>query len=441
MWRALLCIVVAVCVLLAAAGTPARALYAGTPVAVLFEEFKETYQRAYETLAEERQRLANFQRNLERMREYQAKNPHATFGITKFFDMSEEEFAARYLSGAAHFMKAKEFARQHYRKVSADVSTAPPSKDWRDEGAVTRVKDQGSCGSCWAFSAVANIESQWKLAGHMLVGLSEQQLVSCDNVDSGCSGGLMLQAFDWLLRNANGSVFTEKSYPYTSGNGDVPDCLEDEDLVIGAHIDGHVTLKSNEDAMAAWLAKNGPISIAVDATSFQFYKSGILTECNGTQLNHGVLLVGYNMAGKVPYWIIKNSWGEEWGEAGYVRVVMGTNACLLTEYPVSVVVSSGATAAPDTTSTQTPDETLVVEEMMCSDLFCREECNKTSFPTNMCQKSETGGSFLLQCGADVILMRTYPTPDCTGIPKLTAIPEGVCLLKSPGTSKNLCVFT
>ncbi|CAG9569404.1 cathepsin L-like protease [Leishmania major strain Friedlin] len=341
--RAALCAVAVVCVVLAAACAPARAIYVGTPAAALFEEFKRTYQRAYGTLTEEQQRLANFERNLELMREHQARNPHARFGITKFFDLSEAEFAARYLNGAAYFAAAKQHAGQHYRKARADLSAVPDAVDWREKGAVTPVKNQGACGSCWAFSAVGNIESQWAVAGHKLVRLSEQQLVSCDHVDNGCGGGLMLQAFEWVLRNMNGTVFTEKSYPYVSGNGDVPECSNSSELAPGARIDGYVSMESSERVMAAWLAKNGPISIAVDASSFMSYHSGVLTSCIGEQLNHGVLLVGYNMTGEVPYWVIKNSWGKDWGEKGYVRVTMGVNACLLTGYPVSVHVSQSPT--------------------------------------------------------------------------------------------------
>ncbi|GET86214.1 cysteine peptidase B [Leishmania tarentolae] len=352
--RVLLCVAAVVCVLLAAACTPVRALYVGTPAATLFEEFKRTYRRAYGTLAEEQQRLANFKRNLELMRVHQAKNPHARFGITKFFDLSEAEFAARYLSGAAYFTEAKKYARRKYRKAHVDLSAVPDAVDWRTVGAVTPVKDQGACGSCWAFSAVGNIESQWFLAGHPLVNLSEQQLVSCDDVDSGCSGGLMSQAFEWLLNNTNGNVYTEDSYPYLSANGYAPECSNSDELAVGAQIDGHVVIESNEDEMAAWLAKNGPIAIAVDATAFMSYEGGVLTACNGEQLNHGVLLVAYNTTGELPYWVIKNSWGASWGEDGYVRVAKGTNECLLMSTPCPRMCRR----APPLTPARPPQRTL-----------------------------------------------------------------------------------
>ncbi|KAG5485810.1 hypothetical protein LSCM1_07223 [Leishmania martiniquensis] len=441
-WRAFLCVLAAVCVLLATAGTPARGIDVGTPAAVLFEEFKETYQRVYGTLEEELQRLENFKHNLEVMKEHQARNPHATFGITKFFDLSEEEFSARYLNGAAYFTKAKQFASQHYRKAPVDLSTMPAEKDWRKVGAVTPVKDQGACGSCWAFSAIGNIESQWHLAGNTLVSLSEQQLVSCDDMDSGCNGGLMLQAFEWLQKKANGGVYTEDSYPYSSGNGEVPDCSESGDLVVGAVINGYLTIGSDEEAMASWLSRNGPISVAIDATSFMSYKKGVLTECVGQRLNHGVLLVGYSMIGQVPYWVIKNSWGQNWGEGGYVRVKMWTNQCLLTNYPVSVVVSSSATPASDpvNTPTQIPSA-VVVEEIMCTDFFCRENCSKSVIPTNKCYPTKTGGSVWLQCGLDDVIRRDYMTSNCTGTPTLSLVPDGSCLLKAPGSTKSTCRFT
>nr|ABX74953.1 cysteine protease [Leishmania panamensis] len=436
--RVLLCVVAAVCVLLAAAGVPARAMYVGRPVSVLFEEFKQTYKRVYATLAEEQQRVANFQRNLELMREHQANNPHARFGITKFFDLSEAEFATRYLSGATHFAKAKKFASQHYRKVGADLSTAPAAVDWRQMGAVTPVNDQGACGSCWAFSAIGNIESQWYVTTHSLITLSEQELVSCDDVDEGCNGGLMLQAFDWLLNNKNGAVYTGASYPYVSGNGSVPECSESSELVVGAYIDGHVTIESNEDTMAAWLAVNGPIAIAVDASAFMSYTGGILTSCDGRQLNHGVLLVGYNMTGEVPYWLIKNSWGENWGEKGYVRVRKGTNECLIQEYPASAQTSGSTTPGP-TTTTKAP-KGLVVVQTTCTDYFCSKGCKEKVFSTNQCYGSKGGKSVAMHCGMSEVLVRIYPSSDCSGTPEYKVIPEGKCMVSTSGSSKSICTF-
>jgi C1A family cysteine protease len=209
--------------------------------------------------------------------------------------------------------------------------------DWRTKGAVTAVKDQGQCGSCWAFSTTGNIEGQWKIKGHALTSVSEQELVSCDTIDSGCNGGLMDNAFDWLVQSRKGVIATETSYPYVSGGGNVPKC-KTTGLVNGATITGHKDLPKDETQMAALLASGGPIAIAVDATSFQSYTGGILTNCISQQIDHGVLLVGYGVSGTTSYWIIKNSWAASWGEQGYIRVKQGSNECLITSYPTTATV-------------------------------------------------------------------------------------------------------
>ncbi|KAF8296331.1 hypothetical protein TcBrA4_0068200 [Trypanosoma cruzi] len=186
-----------------------------------------------------------------------AANPHATFGVTPFSDLTREEFRSRYHNGAAHFAAAQERARV---PVNVEVVGAPAAVDWRARGAVTAVKDQGQCGSCWAFSAIGNVECQWFLAGHPLTNLSEQMLVSCDKTDSGCGGGLMNNAFEWIVQENNGAVYTEDSYPYASGEGISPPCTTSGHTV-GATITGHVELPQDEAQIAAWLAVNGPVAV------------------------------------------------------------------------------------------------------------------------------------------------------------------------------------
>jgi cysteine peptidase B len=147
----------------------------------------------------------------------------------------------------------------------------------------------------------------------------------------------MDNAFDWLVQSRGGAIVTEASYPYVSGGGNVPACNLNGKTV-GATIKGHSDLPHDETQMATWLAAHGPIAIAVDATSFQTYNGGIVTNCISSQLDHGVLLVGYGVSGTTNYWIIKNSWGSSWGESGYIRVQQGTNQCLINNYPCSATV-------------------------------------------------------------------------------------------------------
>ncbi|EKF27516.1 cysteine peptidase, partial [Trypanosoma cruzi marinkellei] len=247
---------------------------------------------------------------------------------------------------AAHFAAAQERARV---PVNVEVVGAPEAVDWRARGAVTPVKDQGLCGSCWAFSAIGNVEGQWFLAGNPLTRLSVQMLVSCDKTNDGCGGGLTSNAFEWIVQENNGNVYTEESYPYKSCMRITPPCIK-VGRKVGARIKGHVELPKDEDRITGWLANKGPVAVAVDATSWMFYWSGILTNCVSKKLNHAVLLVGYNDSAAVPYWTIKNSWSRLWGESGYIRIAKGSNQCLVKEeVTTSLVLRSRHTPEPTTT--------------------------------------------------------------------------------------------
>jgi cysteine peptidase B len=402
-----------------------------------FEEFKAQYGRKYANAKEEAARLRIFLENMKTAEKMQKLNPLATFGVNEFSDLSPEEFQV-YHNGEAFFS-----ARQKEIHDIADLSDLPAADekvDWREKGAVTRVKDQGQCGSCWAFSATGSIEGQWFVAGNPLTPVSEQELVSCDTLDHACQGGLMDRAWNWIVQYNGGHIATEESYPYVSGTGRVPACNKSAHPV-GAMLTGYTDLPRDEKKMAQWVAKNGPLSIAIDATSFHTYKGGIITNCIGGRLNHGVLAVGYDETYSTPYWMVKNSWGERWGEKGYVRIMKGSNQCLLNQMPCTANVGSGPHTTKPGPTTQPPAGTFM--QMQCEDLYCSENCNNYTFPTYTCLQVSGGGSAICHCTATEIIEKMYPfSTDCTGYSQDASMPLNECLQASSGGSfENLCNST
>jgi len=302
-----------------------------------FDAFKLTYSKQYVNKVEEVKRFHIFMENMRLAAKFNKLNPNATFGVNAFADVSAAEFKT-YHNGNKYFARVSARHTPDNGLITPQLkANAGQSIDWRLKGAVTPVKNQGQCGSCWAFSTTGGIEGQWKLAGHPLVSLSEQLLVSCDTIDSGCNGGLMDDAMDWIVTDNKGNLVSEASYPYTSGSGVAPACDRKNNKDV-AKITGHKNLPHNEADMAAWVYAHGPLSIGVDATSWQTYTSGIMTNCISQQLDHGVLIVGFDTLNKPPYWIIKNSWAASWGEKGYIRVEYGKDECLITSYPCTSVI-------------------------------------------------------------------------------------------------------
>jgi len=297
---------------------------------LLWKTFKDTHRKSYHP-SKETERYEIFMQNMVKAADLERRNPNAQFGMSPFADLTAAEFKGY------HNLNFTRKASPPPMFSQAEVAGALASPvDWRSEGAVTQVKDQGQCGSCWAFSSTGGIEGAWKLAGNPLTSVSEQELVSCDTRDSGCNGGLQDSAYEWLVSAKNGQIVTEDAYPYTSGAYPHPfPCKSTASMKVGATISGHKDVSHSEDQMAAWIKQNGPLPIAVDAQEhWQTYTGGVVSNCNGASLDHGVLAVGYT----ADYWIVKNSWGYGWGESGYIRLAYGSNQCGLNQSPVAPVI-------------------------------------------------------------------------------------------------------
>lgn len=398
----------------------------------LFESFKAAHGRSYKSVSEESLRKRVFVQNMHKAAALMKSNPLASFGVNLFSDLTAEEFQA-YHNGKAHYAAAQ----KRTATVAALAPKAGDKIDWRTKGAVTPVKNQGQCGSCWSFSTTGNIEGQWFLAGNTLTSLSEQELVSCDTVDHGCNGGLMDNAFNWLLQNRNGNIAKDSSYPYVSGNGQVPACKGAG--VTGATITSYHDVTKTEVAMANHMYTHGPIAIAVDATTWQSYTGGVMTDCPSGQLDHGVLAVGYDNSASTPYWLIKNSWTANWGEQGYIRVEKGTNQCSITSYPTSAIV--GGTPGPTTSAAPTtpaPGGNSTFTQYVCTNFLCSSGCQSHTLPQNQCLRAGSG-SALAECTAGGLKMSAFQTSDCTGASQSETEPVNQCLQDQSGTYiYNVC---
>lgn len=282
-----------------------------------FKDFQVKYGKTYADDAEWAKRMGIFAENVEKVaaqnRDHLLLGGEAVFGITKFMDLTAAEFRSQYLNYIPN---------NNTNTKRVDVTADGPLADdidWRTKGAVTPVKDQGQCGSCWAFSATEAIESYAFLAGQKLQKLSAQQITSCDKTDLGCNGGNTETAYAYVKKA--GGLETEAAYPYTSGSGNTGKCKASGTGAV--HITGYTAVSKGESNLQTAL-NNGPVSVCVAADSFQTYSRGILKSCPG-QIDHCVQAVGYSSSGN--YWLVRNSWNTDWGEDGYIRVEMGKNLC------------------------------------------------------------------------------------------------------------------
>jgi len=300
-----------------------------------FDMWMETHGKSYVTKEEYARRLDIFIANSILVEKHNSEGHSFTLGLNQFADMTPKEFASLQTLWPSTLGTEHSTAPRRHEVTGKDV---PASVDWRSQGVVNPVKNQGQCGSCWAFSTIDSYESQVAIKTGKLVSFSEQDLVDCvknqavpgstDTCCDGCNGGLMDYAFAYMIAKQNGEDDTEASYAYKGADGT---CKFTAASTAGSPVTSYTDITAgDESALKDAVANVGPISVAVDANMFwQLYHGGVfepLTGC-GTSLNHGVAVVGYGTDGGKDYWIVRNSWGATWGESGYMRLVAGKNEC------------------------------------------------------------------------------------------------------------------
>lgn len=280
-----------------------------------FEDYITRFSKSYSS-EEYSTRFEYFLMNSGYIRAFNTLGETWVLGLTEYSDMSAEDFTRTYLNYSPVSSKSSDFSKSPY--------TYPASVDWRTQGAVTPVGNQGQCSSSWAFSAVGAVEGAWQIAGNPLVSLSEQQLLDCSSRygNNGCSGGTMDYSFLYIISNG---LTSDANYPYTAKQGTC------QTNTIIASITSFNDVSPNSPSALYTAVAQQPVSVAVDADPaiWQNYKGGVISRNCGTELNLGVLVVGYNSNSNPAYWIVKNAFGQNWGENGYIRlaVVDGQGVC------------------------------------------------------------------------------------------------------------------
>jgi len=288
-------------------------------LALAFTKWMRENNKAY-TSDEFGTRWAIFRSNVKWIQAFNAESVGFSVAVNQFADLSNAEFNLLYKG-----LKNVELPEMVHIESLMNPDL-PASVDWRTKGVVTGIKNQGQCGSCWSFSTTGSLEGAHALNTGSLVSLSEQNLVDCSGAygNDGCDGGLMTDAFNYII--ANGGIDTEASYPYTAQDG----TCQWNPANCGSTLKTYSNIPSGSEAsLQDAIATQGPVSVAIDASrnSFQFYSGGVYYDpnCSSTQLDHGVLAVGYGAQSGQDYYIVKNSWGASWGLAGYILMSRNRN--------------------------------------------------------------------------------------------------------------------
>jgi C1A family cysteine protease len=295
------------------------------------------FEKSYDP-AEFFYRFDTFKTTMDFVDNHNKGNHTYTVGLNAFADMSSGEFKARMLGYKPELVRGKRVVPALH-EVPAPQAYPDGSLDWSQKGAVTGVKNQGNCGSCWAFSTTGGVEGVVAIQHGMLISLSEQELVDCADSygNMGCNGGSMDSAFKYV--EANG-LCTESAYPYTSGSTDKAGTCQKSSCGASSYskITGYTNVVHTENALGAAVDIE-PISVAIEADQpgFQYYTGGVFSGVCGQNLDHGVLTVGYGTDNTYnppePYWKVKNSWGTSWGEAGYIRIIRNQDECGIANEP------------------------------------------------------------------------------------------------------------
>ncbi|XP_077143518.1 cathepsin W-like isoform X1 [Ranitomeya variabilis] len=294
-----------------------------------FEKFIKRYNKAYKSPEEYRYRLSVFTANLKDARRLQKEERGtAKYGVTKFSDLTDEEFTRNTLT----YVDA--LPSNNVKQLKVEAAPVHESCDWRKAGVISKAKNQSICGSCWAFTAVGNIEAQWGILGHP-VNLSVQQVLDCGPCEAGCRGAYIWDAYITVMKLQG--LVNERDYEYVGVTQKCRSTTSSKTFIYD-----FLMLPKNEHAMANYLKNNGTIAVAINNSLLKDYVGGVIEQksCEPYAVNHAVLLVGYHLKDKKqPHWILKNSWGEDWGENGFFKLHFGSNMCGVTTWPLSAVVT------------------------------------------------------------------------------------------------------